>query len=46
MPNNTRLKYKLNTVQNFQHAIKIGAFTKQMLKKIFRMRIKFFFKKN
>ena len=30
--NNTKLKYKLNTVQNFQH-VKIQAFKKQMLKK-------------
>ena len=33
MPNNTRLKHKLNIIQNFQYAIKIEAFTKQMLKK-------------
>ena len=30
--NNTKLKYKLNIVQNFQH-VKIQAFKKQMLKK-------------
>ena len=34
--NNTKLKYKLNTVQNFQH-VKIQAFKKQMLKKKSRM---------
>ena len=33
MPNNTRLKHKLNIIHNFQYAIKIEAFTKQMLKK-------------
>ena len=36
MPNNTRLKYKLNTIQNFQH-VRIEAFTKQMLKKIYNV---------
>ena len=33
MPNNTRLKYNLNTIQNFQHVVRIEAFTKQILKK-------------
>ena len=33
MPNNIRLKYNLNTIQNFQHAIKIEVFTKKNAKK-------------